>query len=280
MSGRISHKVNLFIRNAAPFPEKSLFLRVSRGTCTTPRETARAGSGAATSPKNNETMRLREQLLGMADTAYRDFQQSLLPGIDRIIGIRLPLLRQIARETARGDWRSYLEEAEGLYYEERMLQGLVIGYAKCPPEEKLRYVERFIPKIDNWAVCDCSCWRLRPAEREPMWSFIQPYFRSGDEFGVRFATVMATANFIDEEHIDALLERLGEIRHTGYYARMGVAWAVSVCFVKCPRQTRPWLRSSPLDDWTHNKALQKIVESYRVSDTDKAQVRTWKRPAK
>ena len=154
-------------------------------------------------------MRLRERLLGMADTAYRDFQQSLLPGIDRIIGIRLPLLRQIARETARGDWRSYLEAAEDLYYEERMLQGLVIGYAKCPPEEKLRYVERFIPKIDNWAVCDCSCWRLRPAEREPMWSFIQPYFRSGDEFGVRFATVMATANFIDEEHIDALLERLG-----------------------------------------------------------------------
>ena len=101
-----------------------------------------------------------------------------------------------------------------------------------------------------------------------------------DEFGVRFATVMATANFIDEEHIDALLERLGEIRHTGYYARMGVAWAVSVCFVKCPQQTRPWLRSSPLDDWTHNKALQKIVESYRVSDTDKALVRTWKRPAK
>ena len=88
----------------------------------------------------------------MADTAYRDFQQSLLPGIDRIIGIRLPLLRQIARETARGDWRSYLETAEGLYYEERMLQGLVIGYAKCPPEEKLRYVERFIPKIDNWAM--------------------------------------------------------------------------------------------------------------------------------
>lgn len=103
MSGRISHKVNLFIRNAAPFPEKSLFLRVSRGTCTTLRETARAGSGAATCPKNNETMRLRERLLGMADTAYRDFQQSLLPGIDRIIGIRLPLLRQIARETARGD---------------------------------------------------------------------------------------------------------------------------------------------------------------------------------
>lgn len=72
----------------------------------------------------------------------------------------------------------------------------------------------------------------------------------------------------------------GRSRHTGYYARMGVAWAVSVCFVKCPRQTRPWLHSSPLDDWTHNKALQKIVESYRVSDTDKTLVRTWKRPAK
>lgn len=225
-------------------------------------------------------MPLREQLFEMADPAYREFHAALLPGIDRIIGVRMPVLRRIARETARGDWRKFLEEARDSYHEERMLQGLVIGYARCPIEEKLLHVARFLPKVDNWALCDCFCWRLAPKERLPMWEFILPRFRSGAEFDVRFATVMAIANFTDEEHIDRLLDLLGSVRHEGYYARMGVAWAVSVCFAKEPRRTRAWLENSPLDTWTHNKALQKIVESNRVCAADKLEVRKWRRSAK
>ena len=83
-----------------------------------------------------------------------------------LLGIRLPVLRKIAREIAAGDWRTYLAEAEDFYFEERMLQGLVIGCARCTPAEKLEYVARFVPKIDNWAVCDCFCWRLKAAERQ------------------------------------------------------------------------------------------------------------------
>ncbi|MDE6374757.1 MAG: DNA alkylation repair protein [Alistipes sp.] len=224
---------------------------------------------------------LREQLFELADPRYRDFNASLTPGAGRMIGVRLPQLRSIAREIARGDWREWLEEAEEEYFEERMLQGLVIGYAKCPPDEKLRLTERFIPKIDNWAVCDCCCWRLKSAERDPMWRFILPRFRSSGEFEVRFAVVMALSNFIDEEHIELLLELLGSVRHEGYYVRMGVAWAISVCYVKFPRRTHAWLEAGcPLEDWTYNKALQKILESYRVSDDDKAVIRTMKRRAK
>lgn len=113
-------------------------------------------------------MTLREQLLEMADPGYRDFHAALVPGVGNIIGIRLPLLRGIARQIARGDWRTFLAADDLLYYEERMLQGLVIGYAKCTPGEKLEHVARFVPKIDNWAVCDCFCWRLKAAERAPM----------------------------------------------------------------------------------------------------------------
>ncbi|MCM1151735.1 MAG: DNA alkylation repair protein [Alistipes sp.] len=224
---------------------------------------------------------LREQLFGMADLRYRDFSASLTPGAGKMIGVRLPLLRNIAREIARGDWRAWLEEAEDEYFEERMLQGLVIGYAKCPPDEKLRLTARFIPKIDNWAICDCFCWRLRSAEREPMRRFIQPYFDAPGEYEVRFAVVMALSNFVDEEHVDRLLERLGTVRHEGYYVRMGVAWAVSVCYVKFPERTLRWLGTScPLADRTYNKALQKIVESLRVSDAEKATIRSMKRRPK
>lgn len=224
---------------------------------------------------------LRERLFAMADTRYRDFIAALTPGAGKMIGVRLPLLRKIARETARGDWRRWLDEAEEEYFEEKMLQGLTIGYAQCPPEEKLRRTADFMPKIDNWAVCDCCCWRLKAAEREPMWRFLQPYFRSQREYEARFAVVMALSNFIDEEHIDRLLEILGAIRHEGYYVHMGVAWAVSVCYVKFPERTLRFLQENcPLPDRTYNKALQKIVESLRVNDADKATIRALKRRAK
>ena len=221
---------------------------------------------------------LRERLFGLADPRYRDFSASLTPGAGRMIGVRLPQLRAIAREIARGEWRGWLAAADDEYFEERMLQGLVIGYAACPPDEKLRHVARFVPRIDNWALCDCFCWRLKKAEREPMRRFILPLFRSAAEFEVRFAVVMALSNFVEADYLDPLLELLGSVRHEGYYARMGVAWAVSVCFVKFPERTREWLETAcPLDDWTYNKALQKIIESLRVTPETKAAVRALKR---
>ncbi len=224
---------------------------------------------------------LREQLFALADTRYRDFSAKLTPGAGKMIGVRLPRLRAMAREIVRGDWRTWLDGADDEYFEERMLQGLAIGYAKCPPEEKLRRVARFVPKIDNWAVCDCFCWRLRSAEREPMWEFILPYFSAPGEYEVRFAVVMALSNFVDEEHVGRLLELLGTVRHEGYYAKMGVAWAVSVCYVKFPETTQAWLAAAcPLEEWTYNKALQKIAESLRATPEQKAEIRKMKRPTR
>lgn len=123
------------------------------------------------------------------------FTAALMPGVENVLGIRLPVLRKIARQIAAGDWRTYLAEAEDFYFEERMLQGLVIGCARCTPAEKLEHVARFVPKINNWAVCDCFCWRLKAAERQPMWEFIQPYFRSEAEYDVRFAVVTGAGEF-------------------------------------------------------------------------------------
>lgn len=225
-------------------------------------------------------MTVREQLLEMSEPGYRKFITPLMPGVENVLGIRLPLLRKLAREIARGDWQTYLDRADDLYFEERMLQGLVIGYARCTPEERLARVAAFVPKIDNWAICDCFCWRLRPADRDAMWRFIQPYFRSEAEFGVRFAVVMALGNFVDQTHLDDFLDQLAGVRHEAYYARMGVAWAVSVCYVKFPKRTQEWLGDCPLDDWTYNKSLQKIVESYRVDADTKRTIRAMKRRAK
>lgn len=223
-------------------------------------------------------MTLREQLFALADPAYREFTRPLIPGVEHLIGVRVPQLRRLAREIARSaTWRTWLDGAESLYHEERIVQGLVIGYARCTPDEKLHYLERFLPLIDNWAVCDICCWHLRDDERQPMWRFLQPRFTSRQEYEFRFAVVMSLGNFIDEEHLDTLLAHLDAARHEGYYARMGVAWALSVCYVRFPERTEAWLRRSTLDDWTYNKALQKIIESNRVDAATKQYIRTQKR---
>lgn len=224
---------------------------------------------------------LRERLVAMSDPAYRQFNASLLPGVTDLIGVRLPQLRALAREIARGDaWRELLRDGDIRYFEERMLRGLVIGYVRCPLEEWLALMRDFVPTIDNWALCDTFCRRLRRDEREPVWRMIQPLFESPREFEVRFAAVTTLGNFVDGEHLDRLFERFEAVRCEAYYARMGVAWAVSVCYVKFPERTRAWLGGCRLDDWTFNRSLQKIVESWRVEKADKQRIRAMKRPAK
>lgn len=222
---------------------------------------------------------IRDQLMGLADEEYRKFSASLLPTIDHVIGVRLPELRKLAKAIARNDWRSYLKRADNDFFEEMMLQGMVIGYAKADLEEILNYVSVFVPKIDNWSVCDSFCTGLKftPANKERIWEFIQPYLRSEKEFELRFGVVMLLLYYVDEEHIQSVLARLDTIRHEGYYAKMAVAWALSVCYVKLPAPTMNYLLTHTLDTFTYNKALQKITESYRVNPETKNIIRRMKR---
>lgn len=220
---------------------------------------------------------LRERLFGLADTAYRDFMRPLVPGIGPLIGVRVPELRRLARELARGDWHDYLAGASDHYFEERLLQGLVIGCARCMPEERLALTERYLALVDNWALCDLFCRRLPSAEREPMWHFIGPLFCSDREYVARFAAVMGRGNFVDDVHLAALLDLLDSCRHEGYYARMGVAWALSDCYVKYPGPTEEFLRRATLDPRTHNLALRKIAESRRVAPETRIRLRALRR---
>ena len=222
---------------------------------------------------------IRERIFDRAEEEYKKFQSSLIPGENRLLGVRLPYLRELAKEIAKEDWREYLKTAEDEYYEEILLQGLVIGYAKAAPEEILTFTARFIPKISNWGVCDSFCTGLKIAKKQPklVWDFIQPYLWSEKEFEIRFAVIMMLAYFITDEFIDEVITELDNIHHEGYYVKMGVAWAVSVCYVKYPEKTMAYLKNSKLDDFTYNKSLQKILESYRVDQESKMVIRSMKR---
>lgn len=223
---------------------------------------------------------IRSRLLEMSDEQYKKFNSSLIPGEDRMmLGVRLPHLRALAKEIAKGDWRQFLDNGKDEYYEEVMLQGLVIGSVKASPDEILEYAARFIPKITNWAICDSFCTGLKLAKKQPrmVWDFLQPYLKSGGEFEIRFAVIMMLAHYINNEYIDRVISSLDRIRHEGYYVKMGVAWAISVCYVKYPEKTMDYFNTCSLDDFTFNKSLQKILESYRVDPESKTVIRSMKR---
>lgn len=222
---------------------------------------------------------LVDTLRSLAEEPYRAFHQRLVPEVHNLLGVRLPRLQAISREIAKGDWASYLQAARTDTYEERMLQGLVIGRIRADLDTVWSLVEEFVPKIDNWGVCDSFCAGLKMvgAHREEVWPRLLPYIRSGQEFACRFGVVLLLDFFVVDDYIDRVLEELLQIRSEAYYIQMGVAWALSLCLVRYPQRTERALRKNPPPSAIYQKALQKIVESRRISSEERDRVRAWKR---
>lgn len=223
---------------------------------------------------------IRRKIEELADEKYREFHTGLCPNSNEIIGVRVPVLRNFAKEIVKEEnVEEYLEHACDDSYEEILLQGMVLGLWKTSIETFSEYLERFIPKINSWAVCDVSVagFKITKKHKEYMWDLIQKYLKSEKEFELRFAIVMMLDFYITDEYIDKVLEILNNIQHEGYYVKMAVAWTIQVAFVKFPEKTMELLKRNKIEDWTYNKALQKIVESYRVDEVTKEVIKKMKR---
>lgn len=217
----------------------------------------------------------------MSERDYQRFASSLIPNIepDRVLGVRLPLLRKLAGELAREDWSGYLRDAWDGYFEETMLQGMVLGRVRAPLSKLEPYLRRFVPKIDNWSVCDSFCTGLKTARQEPekMWEILETYLNSRQAYEVRFGVVMILKYYVNESYMERAFAWFDRIEHPDYYVKMAVAWAVSVYYPAYPQQTRAYLRDNCLDDFTYHKAIQKIRESLQVSKEEKEELKQWKR---
>jgi 3-methyladenine DNA glycosylase AlkD len=213
------------------------------------------------------------------DPKYKAFHQKLIPEVTNFLGVRTPAVKKLAKELACGDSRAYINSAKADTYEEAMLWGLVIGHIKADFDEVVGYIKVFVPYIDNWAVCDSFCASLKITNKNKvaMLELIKGYLCSEHEFELRFAIVMLMDYYVEPAYIDEVLDIYDRIKHQGYYVKMGVAWALSVCYVKFADKTMRYLRDNHLDTFTCNKALQKIVESNRVSDDSKRIIRQMKR---
>ena len=222
-------------------------------------------------------MTLREQLLELTEPKYMKFTSALMPGVENVLGIRLPVLRSIAKEIAAGDWRAYLAEAEDFYFEERMLQGLVIGYARCEPAEKLAHVARFVPKIDNWAVCDCLSPKAFAGHKPELLENIREWAKSEHVYTCRFGLEMLMTHFLDDDFKPEYLELAADVKLEDYYAKMMVAWFFATALAKQWDAAVVYLQQNRLEPWTHNKTIQKARESYRITAGQKEYLKTLKR---
>ena len=223
---------------------------------------------------------IKKMLLEQAEENYREFSSGIIPDVHNILGVRLPALRKIAKEIYKnGNWQEFVNSAESEFMEETMLRGILIGLIKDKPEKILEYVKNFVPQITNWAVCDtfCNSLKFTKNNKELVWEFLKPYLKSKRDYDIRFGVVMLLSFFIEEDYLDEILNLLENIRHEGYYVKMGVAWAVSICYIKFPEKTHKFLKNCKLGDWTFNKSIQKIIESYRIDKPTKETLKKMKR---
>lgn len=221
---------------------------------------------------------LLDYLKSISEQKYLDFSKKLTPGSDNILGIRVPVVRDIAKQIAKGDVAGFLSLVSNAWHEEIQLHGLVIGYSKLEFADILKALDVFIERIDNWANCDVVCTNLKSFKKNEAqgFAYLKEKLTSTNPWVIRFVLVQYLAHFICDEYIDSILKQCVDVKLDHYYVKMGNAWLISTAYIKYPDKTINVLQEKSLDEWTHNKAIQKIIESYRVGAASKDKVRKLK----
>lgn len=224
-------------------------------------------------------MSVTESLLALCDEDYKKFHEKLIPNVEpcRIIGIRTPTLRKFAKEfLGTPEAAGFIKELPHFYYEENNLHGMLISLMK-DPDECIAALDRFLPYVDNWATCDLISPRILERTPEKLLSAIKRWISSPDTYAVRFAVGRLMAGFLDERFSDEYPEMVASISSDEYYINMMRAWYFATALAKRYDEVLPYFKRSRLDIFTHNKAIQKAIESFRVTDTHKDELRRLKR---
>lgn len=217
---------------------------------------------------------VESELFNFADGDYLKFHKKILNDEMPIIGIRLPRLKEYAKKISKENSIDYwLKNIKEDYYEEILLKGILIGlYKNLSIDELNKYIDYYVPKIRNWALCDtfCSGLKITKKYKKEIWKTLQKYLKSSKEFDVRFALVMILNYYIDEEYLNEIFEIINNVKVDAYYTKMGNAWLISYCFIKYYDETLNFYKTDcHIDEWTYNKGIQKALESYRLTDEQK-----------
>lgn len=223
------------------------------------------------------TRELRSRITEMQEKEYGDFSAKIINNIDRerIIGVRAPLLKKLASEYRKTDVSSFLSALPHFYYEENYLHGQFINNIK-DFDECLRETEKFLPFIDNWSVCDTLAPKALAKNKTALLKKVDEWHASGRTYVVRFGTGALMRYFLDDDFDISYAEKAASVRSEEYYVNMMTAWYFATALAKHYDEVLPFIESKKLDKWTHNKAIQKSIESFRVSDEHKEYLRSLK----
>ena len=220
-------------------------------------------------------MEIEERLFALQDKGYRDFHKKLVPTVpqDKIIGVRTPALRKLAKEIVQmGEAEAFLARLPHRYFDENQLHAFIISgmmdYGEC-----MARLQEFLPYIDNWATCDQLSPKVFKQHRQELLKEIRKWLESEETYTVRFAIGMLMHHFLDEDFDEAYLSMVAEVRSEEYYVNMMIAWYFATALAKQYEAALPFIEGNRLATWTHNKAIQKAVESRRVSPEHKAYLR-------
>lgn len=224
------------------------------------------------------TETIRARLFEMQDTAYRDFQSKLIPDKDPtlFIGIRTPALRAFAKELVKSnDYEEFLTDLPHHYFDEDQLHAFIVSEIK-DYETCIEKTERFLPYIDNWATCDQMSPKSFKKNRDNLLRHIENWLKDKKTYTIRFAVGMLMQHFLDEDFKPEYAQSVAKIKSEEYYVKMMVAWYFATALAKQYKAAIPFLEQHLLDPWTHNKTIQKAVESYRISEDTKKYLKTMK----
>lgn len=219
---------------------------------------------------------IQQELFALQDLSYRDFHAKLMPTVDkaRVIGVRTPKLRAFAKEFGKTEEaKEFLKVLPHQYYEENNLHGLLIEQIKDYPT-LIRELNRFLPCIDNWATCDLLTVRVVKKHLDTFTEEVERWLASDHTYTIRFGIGMLMRYYLEEHFSLEYPEKVAKIRSKEYYVNMMRAWYFATALAKRYEAIFPFLEEKRLDAWTHNKTIQKAIESYRITQEQKAYLRT------
>jgi len=217
-------------------------------------------------------------LKSLADEKYKSFHSKLTTTKYEILGVRMPIQRKIAKEICKGDIISFLEFNSCNYYEEVLIRGIVLASINNK-DLLLNYLDSYVEKIDNWAICDsfCNSLKIVAKDKEYWFKYFSNYLDSNQEFTVRVGLILFLNFYIEKEYVNKIFALLDKIRLDKYYVNMGISWLLCECFIKFREETLEYFKKSHINTFTFNKTISKIRDSYRVSLEDKEYLKSLKR---
>ncbi|MCR4740579.1 MAG: DNA alkylation repair protein [Lachnospiraceae bacterium] len=221
---------------------------------------------------------LHKELYSFQDLKYRNMQIKIIPNInpESIIGVKTPKLKSIAKEMLKSEeYKDFLRELSHEYFEENQLHAFILSGMK-DYDECMEELEKFLPYVDNWATCDQMSPKIFKKHREALLTHIKEWINSEETYTVRFGVGMLMEHFLDDDYDPKYPEMVAGLRSEEYYVNMMIAWYFATALAKQYESVIPYIEQKRLDDWTHNKAIQKSLESRRITEEQKIYLKSLK----